>query len=98
MAEGAASAFADEWVSRVSDDPHARLALLCRLYEVPTAADRGYLPFRRAAASFNGLAAAAGATEPRVRPATRQSVVAGAERIAAEGHLRSSGAGIWSPR
>ena len=26
-----------------------------------------------------------GATEPRVRPATRQSVVAGAERIAAEG-------------
>jgi hypothetical protein len=63
-----ASAFADEWVSRVSDDPQARLALLCRLYEVPTAADRGYLPFRRAAASFIGWQLRRGLLNPESGP------------------------------
>jgi hypothetical protein len=54
VAEGTAAAYADECVSRVSDYPQARLALLCRLYEVPAAVDRGYLPFRRGAAAFMG--------------------------------------------
>lgn len=54
MAEGTAGAYADEQVSRVRDDPRARLALLRMLYELPVAVDRGYLPFRRAASAFMG--------------------------------------------
>jgi hypothetical protein len=54
VAEGTAADYADLSVARVADDPHARLALLYELYEVPRAADRGYLPFRRAAAAFMG--------------------------------------------
>jgi hypothetical protein len=50
--ERTAGVYADEWVSRVGDDPKARLALLCRLYRVPPDVDRGYLPYRRAASSF----------------------------------------------
>jgi hypothetical protein len=52
VADGTAGALADEQVSRVRDDPHARLALLRRLYELPAAVDRGYLPYRRAASAF----------------------------------------------
>ena len=52
MTAGTAAEYADEWVARVRDDPRARLALLCRLYLVPAAVDRGYLPFRRAASAF----------------------------------------------
>jgi hypothetical protein len=54
MAEATAATLADEQVARVRDDPPARWALLCRLYELPVAVDRGYLPFRRAAAAFIG--------------------------------------------
>ena len=52
MAEATAGAYADAWVSRVRDDPEARLALMRRLYEVPAGVDRGYLPYRRAASAF----------------------------------------------
>ena len=54
MAEGTAGAYADAWVAHVRDDPRARLALLSRLYTVPPAVDRGYLPYRRAALAFMG--------------------------------------------
>jgi len=47
-----AGAYADEQVSRVADNPRARLELLRGLYRVPTSVDRGYLPFRRAASAF----------------------------------------------
>jgi hypothetical protein len=39
-------------VAEVRDDPLARLSMLHELYEVPASVDRGYLPFRRAAAAF----------------------------------------------
>ncbi len=52
MTEGTAGEYADAWVARVRDDPRGRLALLGRLYDVPPAVDRGYLPFRRAASAF----------------------------------------------
>lgn len=54
MAHISAAQFADESVARVSDDPQARLTLLCRLYELPADIDRGYLPYRRAASAFMG--------------------------------------------
>jgi hypothetical protein len=54
VAEASAGAYADQCVARVRDDPRARLALLCRLYQVPPQVDRGYLPYRRAAAAFMG--------------------------------------------
>ncbi len=54
MAKGTAGEYADAWVARVSDDPMARLELLRRLYDVPAAVDRGYLPYRRAASAFMG--------------------------------------------
>lgn len=47
-----AAAYAEGCVARVRDDPYARLALLRRLYEVPPAQHRGYLPYRRAASAF----------------------------------------------
>ena len=47
-----AGAFADASVAHVRDDPLARLAVLRRLYVVPAAVDRGYLPYRRAATAF----------------------------------------------
>lgn len=54
VAQQTAGEYADERVASVRDDPQARLALLRRLYEVPTDVDRGYLPFRRAASAFMG--------------------------------------------
>ncbi|BAK33235.1 hypothetical protein MLP_02210 [Microlunatus phosphovorus NM-1] len=54
MVEVAAGAYADEMVSRVSNDPAGRLAFLRDLYRVPAAVDQGYLPYRRAAAAFMG--------------------------------------------
>jgi hypothetical protein len=54
VAERTAAAYADERVSLVSDAPQARLAFLQELYQVPTAVDRGYLPYRRAASAFMG--------------------------------------------
>jgi len=50
--EGTAGAYADECVAGVRDDPPGRLELLSRLYRVPRAVDRGYLPYRRAASAF----------------------------------------------
>jgi hypothetical protein len=44
------------------------LALLCELYEVPPAADRGYLPFRRAAAAFMGWQLRRGLLNPESGP------------------------------
>jgi len=52
VAESAAGTYADATVSRVRDHPRARLELLRRLYLVPRAVDRGYLPYRRAASAF----------------------------------------------
>jgi hypothetical protein len=40
VAEPTAAALTDEQVSRVRDDPPARWALLCRLYELPAGVDR----------------------------------------------------------
>ena len=68
MTEGTAGAYADEWVSRVRDDPGARLALLSRLYMVPPAVDRGYLPFRRAASAFMGWQLRRGLLNPESGP------------------------------
>ena len=47
-----AGSYADKQVSRVVDDPRARLAFLRELYKVPASVDHGYLPFRRAASAF----------------------------------------------
>jgi hypothetical protein len=69
VAEGTAGAYADAWVSRVRDDPRARLALLSGLYTVPPAADRGYLPFRRAALAFMGWQLRRGLLNPDSDPA-----------------------------
>jgi hypothetical protein len=68
VAVGTAGEYADESVSRVCNDPQARLALLCELYEVPPAADRGYLPFRRAAAAFMGWQLRRGLLNPESGP------------------------------
>ncbi len=68
MAEATAGALADEQVSRVRDDPPARWALLCRLYELPVGVDRGYLPFRRAAAAFMGWQLRRGLLNPESDP------------------------------
>ncbi len=68
MTEGTAGAYADAWVSRVRDDPRARLALLCRLYTVPPAVDQGYLPFRRAASAFMGWQLRRGLLNPETGP------------------------------
>ena len=68
MAKRAAGAHADECVARVRDDPQARLALLGRLYEVPQAVDRGYLPYRRAASAFMGWQLRRGLLNPESDP------------------------------
>ncbi len=68
VTEGTAGAYADEWVSRVRDDPQARLALLWRLYTVPPPVDRGYLPFRRAASAFMGWQLRRGLLNPESGP------------------------------
>jgi hypothetical protein len=68
VAEASAGAYADEWVSRVRDDPRARLALLCRLYQVPAEVDRGYLPYRRAASAFMGWQLRRGLLDPESAP------------------------------
>jgi len=47
-----AAALARAQVDRVRDDPQGRLELLRGLYRVPRGADRGYLPYRRAASAF----------------------------------------------
>ena len=54
VSRNCAAAYARSVVQRVREDPTARLALLRRLYEVPRHADRGYLPYRRAASAFMG--------------------------------------------
>ena len=69
MAEATAAAMADEQVSRVRDDPPARWELLCRLYELPPGVDRGYLPYRRAAAAFMGWQLRRGLLNPEDSPA-----------------------------
>jgi hypothetical protein len=63
-----AGTYADECVTRVRDDPQARLALLRRLYEVPRAVDRGYLPYRRAASAFMGWQLRRGLLNPESGP------------------------------
>jgi hypothetical protein len=68
VAEATAGARADEQVSRVRNDPPARWALLCRLYELPAGVDRGYLPFRRAAAAFMGWQLRRGLLNPESGP------------------------------
>lgn len=47
-----AAAYAGSAVEQVRDDPRGRLELLRQMYRVPTAVDRGYLPYRRAASAF----------------------------------------------
>lgn len=47
-----AAEFALTQVSRVRDDPDARLALLCRLYTGPDGDATTHLPYRRAAVAF----------------------------------------------
>jgi hypothetical protein len=69
VAEATAGALADEQVSRVRDDPPARWELLCQLYELPKGVDRGYLPFRRAAAAFMGWQLRRGLLNPESDPA-----------------------------
>jgi len=69
VTEGTAGAYADEWVSRVRDDPQARLALLRQLYKVPAEVDRGYLPYRRAASAFMGWQLRRGLLNPESGPA-----------------------------
>ncbi|MET0998600.1 MAG: hypothetical protein ABWX73_07800 [Marmoricola sp.] len=64
MTAGTAGAYADAWVARVREDPRARLALLSRLYTVPPAVDRGYLPYRRAASAFMGWQLGRGLLNP----------------------------------
>jgi hypothetical protein len=54
MSRVSAADHAHSLVAAVRNDPMARLALLRRLYEVPRGADRGYLPYRRAASAFMG--------------------------------------------
>ena len=85
--DATAGAFADESVSRVRDDPQARLALLRQLYQVPAAADRGYLPYRRAASAFMGWQLRRGLLDPE-SSAAGQPLVARGERLPAAGHLR----------
>ena len=52
-------------VAAARNDPMARLALLRRLYEVPRGVDRGYLPYRRAAAAFMGWQLRRGLLNPQ---------------------------------
>jgi hypothetical protein len=47
-----AAAIALAKVDAVRDDPNARLSLMQNSYRVPSQVDRGYLPFRQAAAAF----------------------------------------------
>jgi len=47
-----AATYASSTVRRVREDPAGRLGLLRQMYRVPTAVDRGYLPYRRAATAF----------------------------------------------
>lgn len=68
MAEMTAGAYADEMVSRVSNDPEARLAFLRDLYRVPAAVDQGYLPYRRAASAFMSWQLRRGLLNPDSHP------------------------------
>jgi hypothetical protein len=68
VAERTAGTHADECVSRVRDQPEARLALLSRLYTVPRAVDKGYLPYRRAASAFMGWQLRRGLLNPESSP------------------------------
>ena len=49
-----AAEFALQEVSRVRDDPDARLTLMARLYAAPDGAAMTHLPYRRAAVAFVG--------------------------------------------
>ena len=66
MAQQTAAGYADGRVARVLDDPHARVRLLCELYRVPKAVDRGYLPYRRAASAFMNWQLRRGLLDPGV--------------------------------
>ncbi|HSS67768.1 MAG TPA: hypothetical protein VLK34_04405 [Nocardioidaceae bacterium] len=68
MSDRTAAALADEQVALVRDDPRGRLALLRRLYELPSDVDRGYLPFRRAASAFMTWQLRRGLLEPESSP------------------------------
>jgi hypothetical protein len=68
VSDGSAAAYADTHVARVRDDPLARLALLRRLYEVPSQFDRGHLPFRQAATAFMGWQLRRGLLNPLTDP------------------------------
>jgi hypothetical protein len=68
VSRNCAAAYARSAVERVRDDPTARLALLCRLYEVPRGVDRGYLPYRRAASAFMGWQLRRGLLNPQSDP------------------------------
>ena len=68
MSRNCAAAYARSVVEPVLDDPRARLALLRRLYEVPRAVDRGYLPYRRAASAFMGWQLRRGLLNPDSHP------------------------------
>lgn len=63
-----ASAYADSAVERVRDDPIGRLVLLREMYRVPTAVDRGYLPYRRAASAFMRWQLRRGLLNPPTHP------------------------------
>jgi hypothetical protein len=68
MGVGTAGEHADEQVSRVANDPPARLALLRGLYQVSSDVDRGYLPFRRAASAFMEWQLRRGLLNPALGP------------------------------
>ncbi|ORW92594.1 hypothetical protein AWB92_15430 [Mycobacterium sp. IEC1808] len=55
-------------VEGVRDDPHARLALMRELYEVPARVDRGHLPYRQAASAFMGWQLRRGLLNPAEGP------------------------------
>lgn len=63
-----AAEHAHSLVAAARNDPAARLALLCRLYEVPRGVDRGYLPYRRAASAFMGWQPRRGLLNPETDP------------------------------
>ncbi|MFD5441829.1 hypothetical protein [Streptomyces tendae] len=68
MPRPTAAAFAREKVSRVRDDPAARLALLLRLYEGPPGRGSRHLPYRRAARAFMGWQIHRGLLDPPDAP------------------------------
>ncbi|HSV37633.1 MAG TPA: hypothetical protein VLI04_02635 [Nocardioidaceae bacterium] len=64
-----AAEYAEFRVSRVRDDPQARLAFMRGLYRVPASVDQGYLPYRRAATAFMQWQLRRGLLNPESSPA-----------------------------